>query len=59
MKYFQKIAVGLLGLTHPEMFVPRWKPAATRAAEPGAVQARKLDCGQRVTGRLASAGPRS
>jgi len=24
---FQKIAIGLLGLTHPEMFIPRQKPA--------------------------------
>jgi hypothetical protein len=23
MKEFQKIAIGLLGLTHPEMFIPR------------------------------------
>jgi hypothetical protein len=33
MKHFQKIAIGLLGLTHPEMFVPRWKPDTTSAAE--------------------------
>jgi hypothetical protein len=26
MTEFQKIAVGLLGLTHPEMFIPRRKP---------------------------------
>jgi hypothetical protein len=26
MKQFRKIAIGLLGLTHPEIFVPKWKP---------------------------------
>jgi hypothetical protein len=29
MKQFQKIAIGLLGLTHPELFVPRWNCPAT------------------------------
>jgi hypothetical protein len=29
MKQFQKIAIGLLGLTNPEMFIPRPKPDAT------------------------------
>jgi hypothetical protein len=29
MKQFQKIAIGLLGLTHPEMFIPRPNPGAT------------------------------
>jgi hypothetical protein len=29
MKQFQKIAIGLLGLTHPEMFIPRPNPSAT------------------------------
>jgi hypothetical protein len=29
MKQFQKIAIGLLGLTHPEMFIPRPKPSVT------------------------------
>jgi hypothetical protein len=29
MKQFQKIAIGLLGLTHPELFVPRPHPRAT------------------------------
>jgi hypothetical protein len=29
MKQFQKIAVGLLGLTNPEMFIPRPKADAT------------------------------
>jgi hypothetical protein len=28
MNEFQKIAIGLLGLTHPEMFAPRPKPEA-------------------------------
>jgi hypothetical protein len=28
MKEFQKIAIGLLGLTHPEIFIPRPKPDA-------------------------------
>lgn len=27
MTEFQKIAIGLLGLTHPEMFIPRRAPA--------------------------------
>jgi hypothetical protein len=26
MTQFQKIAIGILGLTHPEMFIPRPKP---------------------------------
>ena len=29
MKQFQKIAIGLLGLTNPEMFIPRPQPSAT------------------------------
>jgi hypothetical protein len=29
MKEFQKIAIGLLGLTNPEMFIPRPKSDAT------------------------------
>jgi hypothetical protein len=29
MKQFQKIAIGLLGLTNPEMFIPRRKSDAT------------------------------
>jgi hypothetical protein len=29
MKQFQKIAIGLLGLTNPEMFIPRPKPKET------------------------------
>ena len=29
MKQFQKIAIGLLGLTNPEMFIPRPKPSGT------------------------------
>jgi hypothetical protein len=29
MKEFQKIAIGLLGLTNPEMFIPRRNPSAT------------------------------
>ena len=29
MKQFQKIAIGLLGLTNPEMFIPRPKRDAT------------------------------
>jgi hypothetical protein len=33
MKHFQKIAIGLLGLTNPEMFIPRPKPDATPAAK--------------------------
>jgi hypothetical protein len=32
MKQFQKIAIGLLGLTNPEMFIPR--PKAGTAAAP-------------------------
>ena len=31
MKHFQKIAIGLLGLTNPEMFIPRPKPTAAAA----------------------------
>jgi hypothetical protein len=31
MKQFQKIAIGLLGLTNPEMFIPRPKPNVTAA----------------------------
>jgi len=31
MKEFQKIAIGLLGLTNPEMFIPRPKSAAPAA----------------------------
>jgi len=36
MKQFQKIAIGLLGLTHPELFVPRSNPhtASTTNIEP-------------------------
>ncbi len=36
MKQFQKIAIGLLGLTNPEMFIPRPKSSATatRPIEP-------------------------
>ena len=36
MKQFQKIAIGLLGLTHPELFVPRPNPnaASTTKIEP-------------------------
>jgi hypothetical protein len=33
MKHFQIIAIGLLGLTHPEMFIPRWKPDTTSATK--------------------------
>jgi hypothetical protein len=33
MNHYQKIAIGLLGLTNPEMFMPRPKPGATAAAE--------------------------
>ena len=37
MKEFQKIAIGLLGLTHPEMFIPRptagQKPTAKIASD--------------------------
>jgi hypothetical protein len=33
MKEFQKIAIGLLGLTHPEMFIPRPKPNVTAATK--------------------------
>lgn len=33
MKHFQNIAIGLLGLTNPEMFIPRPKPDATSAAK--------------------------
>jgi hypothetical protein len=33
MKQFQKIAIGLLGLTNPEMFIPRPKPSVTAATE--------------------------
>jgi hypothetical protein len=29
MKQFQKIAIGLLGLTNPEMFIPRPKSSTT------------------------------
>jgi hypothetical protein len=29
MNQFQKIAIGLLGLTNPEMFMPRPNPSAT------------------------------
>ena len=29
MKQFQKIAIGLLGLTNPEMFIPRPQQSAT------------------------------
>jgi hypothetical protein len=33
MKHFQKIAIGLLGLTNPEMFIPRPKSDATSTAK--------------------------
>jgi hypothetical protein len=33
MKHFQRIAIGLLGLTNPEMFIPRPKPGAASAAK--------------------------
>jgi hypothetical protein len=33
MKQFQKIAIGLLGLTHPEIFIPHWKPEEVSAAK--------------------------
>jgi hypothetical protein len=33
MKQFQKIAIGLLGLTNPELFIPRSKPDAARKAQ--------------------------
>jgi hypothetical protein len=34
MKEFQKIAIGLLGLTHPEMFIPLRKQGAGAAGTP-------------------------
>jgi hypothetical protein len=33
MKQFQKIAIGLLGLTNPEMFIERPKPNVTAGTE--------------------------
>jgi hypothetical protein len=33
MTQFQKIAIGLLGLTHPEMFIPRPKPSVPSTAK--------------------------
>lgn len=33
MNHYQKIAIGLLGLTNPEMFMSRPKPGATAAAK--------------------------
>ena len=33
MTQFQKIAIGLLGLTNPEMFIPRPKPTEPSTAE--------------------------
>jgi len=33
MKEFQKIAIGLLGLTNPEMFIPRPKPSVTAVSK--------------------------
>ena len=33
MKQFQKIAIGLLGLTNPEMFIPRPKQSVTAATK--------------------------
>jgi hypothetical protein len=50
MKQFQKIAIGLLGLTNPEMFIPRPKPNLTAAGKiesdsglssPGSVSSRQ------------------
>jgi hypothetical protein len=35
MKQFQKIAIGLLGLTNPEMFIPRPQPSATSTTQVG------------------------
>jgi hypothetical protein len=35
MNHYQKIAIGLLGLTNPEMFITRPKPGATAAAKIG------------------------
>jgi hypothetical protein len=35
MKHFQNIAIGLLGLTNPEMFIPRPKPDAPSGAPRG------------------------
>jgi hypothetical protein len=34
MKEFQKIAIGLLGLTHPEMFIPRPRAGEHPSAKP-------------------------
>jgi hypothetical protein len=33
MTQFQKIAIGILGLTHPEMFIPRPRPGQKPAAK--------------------------
>jgi hypothetical protein len=33
MTQFQKIAIGLLGLTNPEMFIPRPKPSVPSTAK--------------------------
>jgi hypothetical protein len=33
MTQFQKIAIGLLGLTNPEMFIPRPKPSVPTTAK--------------------------
>jgi hypothetical protein len=40
MKQFQKIAIGLLGLTNPEMFIPRPQQSATSTTKIEAAHAR-------------------
>jgi len=48
MKQFQKIAIGLLGLTNPEMFIPRPKSSVTAATEV------ESDSGRGSTGSVSS-----
>lgn len=42
MKQFQKIAIGLLGLTNPEMFIPRPQTSATSTPKIEPVHGRPL-----------------
>ena len=42
MKQFQKIAIGLLGLTNPEMFIPRPQQSATSTTKIEAAHGRPL-----------------
>ena len=48
MTEFQKIATGILGLTHPEMFIPRPRPGQKSAAKitSGKNSTERVRCGE-------------